>query len=59
MGKTSSEVKRRYNLKTYTQIRVDLRKELAARLDEKLTAEGKSRAQWVRECAERYLGNAE
>lgn len=55
--RTSSAVKNRYAKKTYTQIRVNLRKDLAARLDEKLVRDGKTRAGWLRECAERYLGN--
>lgn len=52
MGKTSTEVKRRYNEKTYSRIAIDLRKEDYSRFE---TARGEmSRAQFLLKLLELY-----
>lgn len=53
---TSSEVKRRYNQKTYGAVSVQLPKDLVARFKEKCKAEGVSQAQIVKKAIEEFLG---
>ena len=52
---TSSEVKRRYNQKTYGAVSVQLPKDLVARFKEKCKAEGISQAQVVKKAIEAFL----
>lgn len=53
--KTSSEVKRRYNAKVYTQIAASVPKELAAAFKEKCAAEGIPQAQIIKKAIEDFL----
>ena len=53
---TSSEVKRRYNQKVYSTVKVELPKDLVARFKEKCKAEGVSQAQIVKKAIEEFLG---
>ena len=53
--KTSTEVKSRYNQKTYDVISVRVPKELAAALRAKLAAEGGVQAQIIKKAIEEYL----
>lgn len=52
---TSSEVKNRYNQKTYTPVKAMLPKDLAARFKEKCKSDGISQAQVIREAVENFL----
>lgn len=52
---TSTEVKRRYNQKVYTQIVASVPKEMAAAFKEKCAAEGVSQAQIIKSAIERFL----
>ena len=54
---TSSEVKRRYNQKTYGSVSVQLTKDLVARFKEKCRAEGVSQAQIVKKAIEEFLND--
>lgn len=54
---TSSEVKRRYNQKTYGAVSVQLPKDLVARFKEKCKAEGVSQAQIVKKAIEEFLND--
>ena len=54
---TSSEVKRRYNQKTYGAVSVQLPKDLVARFKEKCRAEGVSQAQIVKKAIEEFLND--
>ena len=54
---TSSEVKRRYNQKTYGAVSVQLPKDLVARFKEKCRAEGVSQAQIVKMAIEEFLND--
>ena len=53
---TSSEVKRRYNQKIYSAVKVELPKDLVARFKEKCKTEGISQAQIVKKAIEEFLG---
>ena len=53
--KTSSEVKRRYNAKAYTQIVVSVPKEMAAAFKSKCAADGVSQAQIVKKAIDEFL----
>ena len=55
MGKTSSEVKERYNNKVYDKITVRLPKELVAAFKAKCTEDNVSQAQIVKEAIEKYI----
>lgn len=55
MGKTSSEVKNRYNSKVYSPISVKLPKELVAQFRDACKANGDSQAQIIKEAIEQYL----
>ena len=57
MGKTSSEVKKRYNVKVYKQVAVQLKKELVAEWEAKLAADGISKAEFIRSAIQAYLGD--
>ena len=54
--KTSTEVKRRYNEKTYTQIRAAVPKALAERFKAKCEELGISQASVIKEAIEKFLG---
>lgn len=53
--KTSTEVKRRYNEKTYTMIAASIPKETAAAFKEKCAAEGVPQAQIIKRAIEEFL----
>ena len=53
--RTSTEVKRRYNEKTYTLISASVPKETAAAFREKCTAEGIPQAQIIKKAIEDFL----
>ena len=53
---TSSEIKRRYNQKTYGAVSVQLPKDLVAHFKEKCKADGISQAQIVKKAIEEFLG---
>ena len=53
--KTSTEVKRRYNEKTYTMIAASVPKETAAAFKEKCAAEGVPQAQIIKRAIEEFL----
>jgi len=55
MAKTSSQVKRRYNDKTYKAVRAELKKELVEAWEAKLISEGISKAEFLRNALEDYL----
>ncbi|MDR1669676.1 MAG: hypothetical protein LBR76_06945 [Oscillospiraceae bacterium] len=57
MGKTSSEVKNRYNKKAYEQIAVRLNKDLVFRFAEKLAQQGETKAGFFRKAIQAYLGD--
>ncbi len=50
--KTSTEVKRRYNDKTYTQFRAPLRNEDYAKIDAFVQSNGWSRAEFIKKAYE-------
>lgn len=52
---TSTEVKRRYNAKTYTQISASVPKEMAAAFKEKCATEGIPQAQIIKKAIEQFL----
>lgn len=53
--RTSTEVKRRYNEKTYTLISASIPKETAAAFKEKCAAEGIPQAQIIKKAIEDFL----
>jgi hypothetical protein len=53
--RTSTEVKRRYNEKTYTLISASVPKETAAAFKEKCAAEGIPQAQIIKKAIEDFL----
>lgn len=53
---TSTEVKYRYNKKTYEEVRASLPKDLAARFKEKCAAEGVPQAQVIKKAVIDFLG---
>ncbi len=53
--KTSTEVKRRYNEKTYTMIAASIPKETAAAFKKKCAAEGVPQAQIIKRAIEEFL----
>ncbi len=53
--KTSTEVKARYNKKTYTAITAYIPKETAQAFKEKCAAEGIAQAQVIKEAIKRFL----
>lgn len=55
MGKTSWQVKDRYNKKAYGSIYVLLPKDLVSEFKEKCKEEGISQAQVIREAIDRFL----
>ena len=52
---TSSEIKRRYNQKTYGAVSVQLPKDLVAHFKEKCKADGISQAQIVKKAIKEFL----
>ena len=57
--RTSTEVKRRYNEKVYSQISVSVPKETAAAFKEKCAAEGIPQAQVIKKAIAEFLGEKE
>lgn len=55
MGKTSTDVKRRYNEKAYTQIRAAVPKDLAERFKAACESAGVSQASIIKKAIEEYL----
>ena len=55
MGKTSSAVKRRYNRKTYKEVRAMLKKELVEEWESEIAQDGISKAEFIRSAIEKYL----
>lgn len=55
MGRTSTEVKNRYNEKAYTAITVRLPKDLAEKFKTKAAATGKPQRQVIIEAVEKFL----
>ena len=58
MGKTSSEVKDRYNAKVYAQVSVKLKKDLVARWETQIALEGIGKAEFIRRAIQEYLGES-
>jgi hypothetical protein len=56
VGKTSTEVKTRYNDKVYTTITFKIPKELAKDFKEKCERENKPQRQVIIEAVEKFLG---
>lgn len=56
MGETSWQVKARYNKKVYKSVSAQLDKELVARWEEKLQADGIGKAEFIRNAIKQYLG---
>jgi len=55
MGKTSSQVKQRYNQKTYRLFGANISKELAESFTEQLKKDGISKAEFIRTAIENYF----
>ena len=55
MGKTSNEVKRRYNNKVYARINAELPKELVSEFKDKCKAEGVSQASIIKKAIEKFV----
>lgn len=55
---TSTEVKSRYNKKVYTQINIQVNKELAAEYKDKCKERGISVRQHLIQCIEEFLENS-
>lgn len=53
---TSSKVIQRYKNKVYKRVVADLPKDLVARWEEKLAADGLGKAEFIRNAIKRYLG---
>lgn len=56
MGNTSWQVKARYNKKVYKSVSAQLPKDLVARWEEKLQADGIGKSEFIRNAIKRYLG---
>ena len=54
-SRTSTDVKRRYNEKVYSQIRAAVPKEMAERFREKCETDGVSQASVIKEAIEQFL----
>lgn len=59
MGNTSTEAKRRYNEKAYSQIRAAVPKDLAEDFKEKCDAAGISQASVIKSAIKQFLGRPE
>ena len=57
--KTSTAVKRRYNDKVYSQLKVELKKDLVTAFKEKCAETGVSQASVIREAIERFIEEGE
>ena len=57
MGQTSAKAVQKYQAKTYTQIAIRIKKELAAEFDKKLKENGDTKAAVIREAIENYIAN--
>ena len=55
MGKTSSASKQKYNDKVYAQISVRLKKELVKEWENRLVADGITKAEFIRKSIQNYL----
>ena len=55
MGKTSWQVKDKYDKKAYSRITLKLKNELVAAFDEKIAAEGTTRTEVLRNAIKDYL----
>ena len=55
--RTSAKAVQRYQAKTYSQIAVRIKKELAAEFDKKLKENGDTKASIIREAIESYIEN--
>lgn len=55
---TSSAVKNRWNKAHYKQVTAQLDKELVARWEEKLAADGIGKSEFIRRAIKQYLGEA-
>lgn len=53
---TSSKVIQRYKNKVYKRVVADLPKDLVARWEEKLAADGLGKAEFIRNAIKHYLG---
>ena len=58
MGKTSWQVKERYNQQNYRKIQVSIEKDLVSCWEEKLKEQGISKAEFFRTAIKEYLGKA-
>lgn len=56
MSTTSWQVKAKYNKKVYKSVSVQLDKELVARWEEKLKADGIGKSEFIRNAIKEYLG---
>lgn len=56
MSKTNYEALKRYRDKALKKVTIDLRKELAEEWEEKLKADGLSKAEFLRNAINQYLG---
>ena len=54
-GKTSWQVKDRYNKKTYSTITLKLKKDLVSEFDKKIASEGTTRTEVLRNAIKEYL----
>ena len=59
MGKTSTDVKRRYNDKVYTHINIALPKELAEQFKAECERAGVSQASVIKQAIEKFLSRPE
>lgn len=59
MGKTSTASKQKYNEKVYSKVTIQLKKELVSSWEDKLKEDGISKAAFVRNAIEKYLGVSE
>ena len=59
MGKTSWQVKDKYDKKAYSRITLKLKKELVAAFDEKIASEGTTRTEVLRNAIKEYLKEQE
>ncbi len=56
MSKTSSEVKRRYNQKTYKEFRAQIHIPLMDQIEQELRKRDWSKAEFIRQAAQELLG---
>lgn len=56
MSNTSWQVKAKYNKRVYKSVSVQLDKELVARWESKLKADGLGKSEFIRSAIKKYLG---